>query len=75
MKINPDKLIKISTYAHEKNVSAACVYLWIRDKEINSVTIDGVAFVVKDELSQNKGKWGHLDAPGASSEETKPAIK
>lgn len=56
MKVDSKKLVKISTYAHEKNVSAACVYLWIQDGKINSVTIDGVAFVVRDELSQKKGK-------------------
>ena len=56
MKVNSDKLVKISTYAREKGVSAACVYLWIQNKDINSVVIDGVIFVIMDEAAKKKGK-------------------
>lgn len=75
MKVNPENLVKISTYAREKDVSTACVYLWIRNKEINTVTIDGVIFVVKDELSAKKGKGVKSDAPSDPTQESKKNIE
>lgn len=39
-------LVKVSTYARAKGVSVQSVYSWIKEGRVESVDIDGVAFVV-----------------------------
>lgn len=41
-----NNLVKVSTYARAKGVSVQSVYSWIKEGRVESVDIDGVAFVV-----------------------------
>lgn len=48
MIVDTKKLVKISTYAKEKNVSTTWVRKLIDDKELKLVIIDGMKFVLKE---------------------------
>lgn len=47
MKEETKDLIKISTFAKEKDVSVQSVYKWIEKGEVKSVEIDGIKFIDK----------------------------
>lgn len=48
MIVDTKRLVKISTYAKEKNVSTTWVRKLIDDKELKLVIIDGMKFVLKE---------------------------
>jgi predicted site-specific integrase-resolvase len=52
MKIDPNKLQKISNFAEEKGLTRQHVYRLIKNGEINQVIIDGVKFVLLDEQAK-----------------------
>lgn len=56
MKVETEKLMKVSSFAKAKNTSVQSVYNWINAGVINSVSIDGVAFVIMDEDAEDKIK-------------------
>tara|TARA_R110000803_G_scaffold208189_1_gene276710 strand:+ start:1441 stop:1587 length:147 start_codon:yes stop_codon:yes gene_type:complete len=45
MKVETEKLVKVSTYAKNENKSVTWIYKLAEDKKINIVEIDGVKFV------------------------------
>lgn len=53
MIIDSTKLQSVSTFADKKNITRQHVYRLIKTEEINSVTIDGVIFVILDEKSRD----------------------
>lgn len=45
LKIDRTRLVKVSSYARMKGVSAVQVYNWIKEKKVKQVEIDGVKFI------------------------------
>lgn len=56
MKVETTKLKKVSSYAKMKDASTQTVYNWIESGVVNSVTIDGVAFIIMDGDAEEKEK-------------------
>ena len=52
MKIDSNKLQKVSNYAKEKGITRQHVYRLIENEEINGIEIDGVNFVILDEKAE-----------------------
>jgi hypothetical protein len=46
LKVDVSKLVTVSRYATMRNVTRKTVYLWIEEKKIKSMTVDGVMFVI-----------------------------
>lgn len=45
-------LVKVSTYAKEKDISVQTVYNWMKEGRVTGITIDGVKFVILDNDEQ-----------------------
>ena len=56
MKVETTKLKKVSSYAKTKDASTQSVYNWIEAGIVNSVTIDGVTFIIMDGEAEEKEK-------------------
>lgn len=56
MKVETTKLKKVSSYAKMKDASTQSVYNWIEAGIVNSVTIDGVSFIIMDGDAEEKEK-------------------
>ena len=56
MKVETTQLKKVSSYAKMKDASTQSVYNWIEAGIVNSVTIDGVTFIIMDGEAEEKEK-------------------
>lgn len=53
MQIDIDRLITVSNYARQKNLSRQHVYRIAENKEITLINIDSVAFIYLDDKALN----------------------
>lgn len=51
-----NNLKRISNYAKDKGVSVQAIYKWIAKGKVQSVNIDGICYIVMDEVAENAKK-------------------
>ena len=53
MQIDSNKLKTVSNFAEEKGFTRQHVYRLIKGDEVNTIQIDGIIFVIKDEKAES----------------------